>query len=206
LQLDPGIIDPSKVAISGCSRFGKSAFVAGAFDARLALTIPNESGIGGVPSLRMVPTVEPGGEQPSHGINYQPWFSPLRFQQLANDTSRLPVDTHEMIGMVAPRGLLILDNPHIGNLDPKSAYAASVAGSKIYTALGYSDNITYQGNVSDRTHCAWKSEFNQALTNNIRKFLKSESTTTGGINTLSKGTTNVDAWITWVTPALSGDL
>jgi hypothetical protein len=206
LQLDPSTINPSKVAISGCSRFGKSAFIAGALDARLALTIPNESGIGGVPSLRMVPTVDPNGEQPSHGINYQPWFSPSRFQTLANDTSRLPVDTHEMIGMVAPRGLLILDNPHIDNLDPKSAYAASVAGSHIYTALGYPDNISYQGNVSDGNHCAWKSEFNQPLTNNIRKFLKGESATTGGINAHSNGTTNTDSWITWSTPSLSGEL
>jgi hypothetical protein len=116
------------------------------------------------------------------------------------------VDTHEMIGMVAPRGLLILDNPHIDHLDPKSAYTATVAGSQIYSALGYPDNISYEGNVSDGSHCAWKSEFDQPLTNNILKFLKGESASTGGINTLSTGTMDVDSWITWTTPSLSGDL
>lgn len=40
-------IDTRKLAVTGCSRNGKGALVAGAFDERIALTIPQESGSGG---------------------------------------------------------------------------------------------------------------------------------------------------------------
>ncbi|RYP08647.1 hypothetical protein DL764_001775 [Monosporascus ibericus] len=40
-------IDPTRVGVTGCSRNGKGALVAGAFDDRIALTIPQEGGSGG---------------------------------------------------------------------------------------------------------------------------------------------------------------
>ena len=40
-------IDTTKIAVTGCSRDGKGALVAGAFDERIILTIPQESGSGG---------------------------------------------------------------------------------------------------------------------------------------------------------------
>ena len=42
------IIDPRAIGVTGCSRNGKGAFIAGAFDERVALTIPLESGMSGV--------------------------------------------------------------------------------------------------------------------------------------------------------------
>lgn len=200
------LIDADKLGVTGCSRFGKAAFMAGAFDGRIALTIPNESGIGGVPALRLVPVVDSGGEQPSHAINYEPWFSPNAFSSFANSTNRLPIDTHEILGLIAPRGVLILDNPHIGNLDYHASYAAAVAGQRIYTALGVGSNLSYHSNVSDGNHCAWKSEFAQPLRDHVSKFLKGGSGTTGFINARSGSTVNVDSYINWTTPNLSGQL
>lgn len=199
-------LNADRIGVTGCSRFGKAAFIAGAFDGRIALTIPNESGIGGVPALRLVPVVDSGGEQPSHAINYEPWFSPNAFRTFASSPNRLPVDTHEVIGLIAPRGLLILDNPHIGNLDPRSSYAAAAAAKRIYEALGVGNNMSFHNNVSDGSHCAWKSEFAQPLRDHVSRFLKGGSGTTGFINARSGSTVNVDSYINWTTPTLPGEL
>jgi len=41
LEVTPAArINPTKVGVTGCSRNGKGALVAGAFDTRIALTIP----------------------------------------------------------------------------------------------------------------------------------------------------------------------
>lgn len=206
LESNPAILDASRIGVTGCSRFGKAAFIAGAFDGRVDLTIPIESGIGGVPALKMVPSVDSSGEQPSHAINYEPWLSPQAFGNFASNTGRLPVDTHEVLGLIAPRGVLILDNPHIANLDYRSSHAAAVAGREIYEALGIADRISYHSNISDGNHCSWKSEYSDGLRNNVIRFLKGGSANTGFINPRSGSTTNVNSWINWSTPNLPGQL
>lgn len=40
-------INTQRIGVTGCSRDGKGALMAGAFDTRIALTIPQESGSGG---------------------------------------------------------------------------------------------------------------------------------------------------------------
>jgi len=47
------LVDPARLGVTGCSRNGKGALVAGAFDERIALTIPQESGSGGAASWRV---------------------------------------------------------------------------------------------------------------------------------------------------------
>ncbi|MEY2935701.1 MAG: hypothetical protein RL033_6450, partial [Pseudomonadota bacterium] len=46
-------IDAKRLGVTGCSRNGKGALVAGAFDERIVLTIPQESGAGGSGSWRV---------------------------------------------------------------------------------------------------------------------------------------------------------
>lgn len=54
LEMTPSAkINTARVGVSGCSRNGKGALVAGAFEPRLALTIPQESGSGGTDSWRI---------------------------------------------------------------------------------------------------------------------------------------------------------
>ena len=49
---DGKTFEADAVGVTGCSRFGKGAFIAGAFDQRVALTLPIESGTAGVEMKR----------------------------------------------------------------------------------------------------------------------------------------------------------
>jgi hypothetical protein len=112
-QSDGSVLRADATGVTGCSRFGKGAFVIGAFDQRIALTMPIESGSAGVPIFRGIPGE--GAQSLSSAYGEQPWLGDA-FGSFTGNPNRLPVDTHEMVAMVAPRGLFIMDNPHIANL------------------------------------------------------------------------------------------
>ncbi|WP_238582300.1 glucuronyl esterase domain-containing protein [Cellvibrio sp. OA-2007] len=194
------VLKPDAIGVTGCSRFGKGAFAIGALDQRIALTMPFESGSGGVPIWRGIPGE--GAQSPSSAYGETYWLGDT-FGNYTADTKRLPVDTHQIIALVAPRGLFIMDNPHIANLGPKSAHAAALAGAEVYKALGATSSITYHSNVADGSHCSIRPEHKAPLQANIRRFLKKESATTGGINARSNATANINDWVDWTTPTLN---
>jgi len=194
------ILKPDAIGVTGCSRFGKGAFAIGALDQRIALTMPFESGSGGVPIWRGIPGE--GAQSPSSAYGETYWLGDA-FSNYTADTKRLPVDTHQIIALVAPRGLFIMDNPHIANLGPKSAHAAALAGAEVYKALGATSSITYHSNVADGSHCSIRPEHKAPMQANIRRFLKKESATTGGLNARSNATANINDWVDWTTPTLN---
>ncbi|MFC5286395.1 hypothetical protein ACFPM7_04975 [Actinokineospora guangxiensis] len=53
-QSGGAILRSDAFGVTGCSRYGKGAFAIGALDQRVALTMPVESGAGGVPAFRWV--------------------------------------------------------------------------------------------------------------------------------------------------------
>ena len=73
-QSGGSVLKADAVGVTGCSRFGKGAFAAGAFDERIALTMPIESGSAGVPILRGIPG-ESGAQPLSSAFNEQPWVT-----------------------------------------------------------------------------------------------------------------------------------
>jgi len=214
------LINPRAIGVTGCSRSGKGAFIAGAFDERVALTIPFESGMAGVPAFRLI--VPEGGEVLRNAIEYRPWAGDAYQQflqlgateaepelQVAQNAAsgllqfKLPIDTHEVIGMVAPRGLFVMGNPYIVNLAPKSEDITVQAGAQIYSALGVPENLTYVSNIQDGTHCSFRQEFVAPLQQNIRKFLKSDPTaTTGAIDPHASVAGDLGPNIAWDTPTL----
>ena len=201
------IIKPDAIGVTGCSRFGKGAFIAGAFDQRIALTLPVESGTAGVPIWRGIAKAETGlNGNPSQSLsgayNEQPWFADA-FNSFLNAATKAPIDTHEVVAMIAPRGLFIMDNPFIGELSPKYGHIAALAGAEVYNALGASGNISYFSNVASGTHCAMRPEWSTPLKNNIEKFLKKTGNTPGVINANSSETGNLADWRTWTTPTLN---
>src|SRR5947209_10929926 len=103
-QSDGKILKADAVGVTGCSRFGKGAFIAGAFDQRIPLTMPIESGTAGVPIWRGVPGE--GAQSLSSAYGEQPWFGDA-FSAFTGAPTKAPIDTHETIAMIAPRGLFI---------------------------------------------------------------------------------------------------
>jgi hypothetical protein len=91
--------------------------------------MPIESGSAGVPIWRNIN--KEGAQTLSSAYSEQPWFGDA-FSAFTSDPTKAPLDTHEAIAMIAPRGLFIMDNPHITNLGPISAHAASLPGAEVY--------------------------------------------------------------------------
>ena len=157
------IIDPTAVGITGCSRNGKAAFTVGAFDERIALGIPQESGTGGVSALRIVntgvkgPNGNPAQSLASAWSEAQGWFGPTFGSTYINKFDTSPGDTSSIAAMYAPRGLLVLDNSRIGELCATCQHAATAAAQVVYKALGIPANVGYNGgNPTDpHNHCTF---------------------------------------------------
>lgn len=203
-QSGQSVIDPNRVGVTGCSRNGKGAFTVGVFDERIALTIPQETSTGGLPAYRLV-DVLPGAERTNYNFFGLNWLS-NDFQPFVENAPQLPIDSHEMVAMVAPRGLLVLDNPHIAQFAATAAHTAVLAGAEVYRALGFPDNVSYISDVASDVHCAsGKPEYTEALRQSIATFLKGEP---GGPATMRPGATgtgDLAQWRTWQTPTLEAD-
>ncbi|HKO89499.1 MAG TPA: PE PGRS family protein [Polyangiaceae bacterium] len=197
---DGKILKADAVGVTGCSRFGKGAFAIGVFDQRIALTMPIESGSAGVPLWRGIPGE--GAQSLSSAYGEQPWLGDA-FGSFTSKPTSLPIDTHELVAMVAPRGLFIMDNPHIANLGPRSAHVAALAGAEVYAALGARDNITYHSDVQNGSHCAVRPEWTALLKQNIQKFLKKAGSEPGVIKAASKAAGKLSDWTDWSAPMLN---
>ncbi|GAA3175031.1 hypothetical protein GCM10010451_24840 [Streptomyces virens] len=201
-QSDGGVLRADATGVTGCSRFGKGAFVAGAFDQRIALTMPIESGSGGTGIFRGIPG-ESGAQPLSSAYSEQPWLGDA-FGSFTGNPAALPVDTHEIVGMVAPRGLLVMENPHIDWLGARSGSVAALGGAEVYKALGAGGNISYWSDVRDGTHCAARPEWRTPLQQNIQKFLLRSGGSSGVFRVSPAKSGDLAAWRDWQTPDLTG--
>ena len=121
---------------------------------------------------------------------------------LADPTTN-PIDTHELVAMVAPRGLFIMDNPFIGELSRQYGYLAPVAGAEVYKALGAQYNIGYDSAISNGTHCAMRPEWSAPLKNSIEKFLTRTGHLAESIDANAVQQEVLADWRTWTTPTLN---
>ncbi len=143
-------IDPTKTLVTGHSRYGKAALFAAAFDDRISICLPSESGGSGIQSYRYkvegkifnfntypkadrvygkteIPTVSYGGGNS--------WF-PETAAQFVNKDNQLPFDSSDIISLVAPRPFLTttgIDAHWLGN---EGAVAAVQAASEVYEYVG----------------------------------------------------------------------
>jgi hypothetical protein len=199
-QSDGKLLKAGAAAVTGCSRFGKGAFVAGVFDQRVSLTIPIESGTGGVPIWRAI--AQEGAQSLSSAYGEQPWFGDA-FSAFTGSPTKAPIDTHEAVAMIAPRGLLVLDNPSIANLGPKAAHVAAMAGAEVYKALGAGDNISYVSDEQNGSHCSMRPEWSAPFRSSVRKFLNKTGNDPGVFKPSASATGKVSDWVDWATPTLN---
>jgi hypothetical protein len=164
---DGRLLRADAIGVSGCSRHGKGALAAGAFDPRVVLTVPIESGAGGVPTWRHAPE---GAQPATSAFGEQPWLGDA-FGTYADDPRRLAVDQHQVLALVAPRGLLVLDNPHIAWLGAPAARASVLAAREVYGLLGATGNLGYHAEVESAAHCAWRPEWDAPARAAIRRHL-----------------------------------
>jgi hypothetical protein len=134
LESDPSV-DARRVAISGHSRYGKAALVAMAYDERFAAAYISSSGQGGAKLHRrnageIVENVAGSGEYHWMAGNYIKYAGPLTWDDL-------PVDSHELIALCAPRPVFISAGDRgDGWVDARGSFMAAVAASPVYALLG----------------------------------------------------------------------
>ncbi|MEV0714426.1 cellulose binding domain-containing protein [Asanoa sp. NPDC050611] len=195
------VLRADALGVTGCSRYGKGAFAVGAFDQRIALTMPIESGSAGVPILRGIPG-ESGAQPLSSAYGEQPWLGDA-FSSFTGNPNTLPVDMHEVVAMVAPRGLFIMENPHVDWRAARSGSVSALGGAEVYKALGAGDNISYWSDVQDGTHCAARPEWRTPLQQHIQKFLLKTGNAAGTFRISSRKAGSLAEWRDWQTPVLS---
>lgn len=139
-------IDLSHLAISGCSFAGKMALFAGAFDERIALTIAQEPGGGGVDAWRVSETL---GNVETLGRTSYAWFLESMRRFAGNNVNRLPIDHHELAALIAPRALLVLGNTDYEWLAEESNYVSCQAARMVWKAFGIEDRMGFsiQGGI-----------------------------------------------------------
>ncbi len=133
-------IDLSHLAVSGCSFAGKMTLFAGAFDERIALTIAQEPGGGGVDAWRVSETL---GNVETLGRTSYAWFLESMRQFAGKNVNRLPIDHHELAALIAPRALLVLGNTDYEWLAEESNYVSCQAARMVWKAFGIEDRMGF---------------------------------------------------------------
>lgn len=145
LETDP-LVDAGKVGIEGVSRYGKAALVTLAFEPRFAAGLIGSSGKGGATLQRrnFGEAVESltGGEYYWMAGNFMKYgTSEATFGSKTG--CDLPVDSHELIALCAPRLTFISYGiPEKGDarwLDHEGSYMATVAAGVAFKLLGAKD-------------------------------------------------------------------
>jgi hypothetical protein len=133
-------VDARQVGLEGHSRYGKGVLVAMAYDPRFAIVYVSSSGEGGAKLHRrnwgeIVENVAGSGEYHWMAGNFIKYAGPLNW----ND---LPVDSHELIALCAPRPVFISGGTATqgdGWVDAKGMFLAAAAAGPVYQLLGKKD-------------------------------------------------------------------
>lgn len=197
-------INANRLGVTGCSRNGKGALVAGAFDERIKLTIPQESGSGGSASWRVSDDQKAAGQNVqtlSQIVTENVWFTDS-FKRFSQSANRLPYDQHSVMGMVAPRGLFVIENTSMEWLGNRSAYTAALAGREIWRAQGIEADFGFS-QLGEHNHCQLPAAQVPEVAAFVQKFLLDGPRVNPALfKSDQEFTINKDAWITWKTPQL----
>jgi hypothetical protein len=132
-------VDAKRVGVDGHSRYGKATIVAMAYDSRFAVAYVSSSGEGGAKIHRrawgeLVENVAATSEYHWMAGNFLKYAGPLNW----ND---LPVDSHELVALCAPRPVFISGGATKGDgwVDAKGMFEAAAGAGPVYKLLGKKD-------------------------------------------------------------------
>jgi len=132
-------VNAKAVGLEGHSRWGKATLVAMAYDPRFAIAYVSSSGEGGAKLHRrnwgeLVENVAGTGEYHWMAGNFLKYAGPLTW----ND---LPVDSHELVALCAPRPVFISSGSTNGDswVDAKGMFLAAAGAGPVYKLLGKKD-------------------------------------------------------------------
>jgi lysophospholipase L1-like esterase len=133
-------VDATKVGIEGLSRYGKAALVTEAFEPRIAVGLIGSSGEGGAKLHRHI--FGEAVENLAAGEYY--WMAGNFMKYGAADpvktAAALPVDSHELIALCAPRPCFlshgVVEHGDPQWIDAHGSFMAAVLASPVYELLG----------------------------------------------------------------------
>jgi len=146
LETDP-TVDAKRVGIEGVSRYGKAALVTMAFDQRFAVVLVGSSGEGGAKLHRRnfgeaVENLTGSGEYHWMCGNFLKYGAA---ESSFGSKTALPVDSHELIALCAPRPVFISYGAQTGPgaegtwVDQRGSFMAAVAAGPVFRLLGKED-------------------------------------------------------------------
>lgn len=130
-------IDARHVAIIGHSRAGKAAVWCGAEDERFALVVSNNSGSGGAALSRG----KKGERVADITSRFPHWFC-ANYANFANREDDLPIDQHQLLGLIAPRLLYVASATDDAWADPENEFKSCVLAGPVFHLHGKSGLAT----------------------------------------------------------------
>ena len=150
-------VDLDRIVLTGHSRDGKVALLAGALDERFSIVVPNGSGCGGAGCFRNTDSASESLEQITDPKRFGYWFHP-RLRWFAGREDRLPFDQHFLKALVAPRPLLCTEARGDTWANPFGTRRTSIAARDVYSFLDSENKIglTYREGQHDQKIEDWQ--------------------------------------------------
>jgi hypothetical protein len=160
-EKDNSLVDASRIAVTGHSRYGKATLVAMAYDTRIAAAFPSSSGAMGLAQSR-----RHWGEDFENCVDASEYHwlagNAMRYQGVDESSAdgymprkvlQMPVDAESLLALCAPRPVFIGSGELTSGdawVDPYGLYLTAVAASPVYELLGkkgiiMNDAMDYKG-------------------------------------------------------------